>query len=113
VNGSAVAVLNLAVVSFAVLVVVACEPHEPVRRRGRHQREHAVSASTATPRVLVSELTDAQTKRTHLVTEQAFAAGCRTGRYQAICDDEVLAASLTTPGVGYCEACVALWRAAR
>jgi hypothetical protein len=65
------------------------------------------------PALLVAELTDARSKRTHLVIEQAFLAGCRAGRYQGICGDEVLAASLTTPGVGPCRACVALGRAAR
>jgi hypothetical protein len=72
-----------------------------------------VSAPVAAARVLLAELTDARSRRTHLVTEAAFAAGWRTGRYPAVCGNEVLAASLTTPGAGYCPACVALWRAAR
>jgi hypothetical protein len=47
-----------------------------------------VSASVAASRVLVAEVTDARSKRTHLVTEQAFLAGCRAGRYQGICGDD-------------------------
>jgi hypothetical protein len=72
-----------------------------------------VSAPVAAPRVLLAELTDARSGRTHLVTEAAFATGCRAGLYSAVCGDEVLAASLTTPGVGCCRRCAGLWRAVR
>lgn len=64
-----------------------------------------MSASAAPPRVLVVEVTDARTGRTHLVTEKSFAAGCRAGRYGAECGVEVLAASLTAPGIDRCRPC--------
>jgi hypothetical protein len=47
---------------------------------------------------------------THLVTDEAMAAGRRYGRYNAVCDGHVLAASLTMPESGRCRAC-RRWRA--
>lgn len=46
----------------------------------------------------------------HLVTDAAMAAGRRVGRYVAVCDAEVIAASLTMPESGHCRAC-RQWRA--
>lgn len=47
---------------------------------------------------------------THLVTEQAMVAGRRDGRYMAVCDAPVLAASLTMPESARCQKC-RRWRA--
>ncbi|MGH3939919.1 MAG: hypothetical protein ACRDTG_15070 [Pseudonocardiaceae bacterium] len=63
-------------------------------------------------RVPVVAITDAHTHSAHLITDEAFAAGCRAGRYLATCGAEVLTASLTTPERGYCESCTR-WRAAQ
>lgn len=41
----------------------------------------------------------------HLVAEDAMAAGGHAGRYLAVCGDQVLAASLTTPEGGCCRSC--------
>ncbi|MCA1672790.1 MAG: hypothetical protein LC799_11495 [Actinobacteria bacterium] len=46
----------------------------------------------------------------HLVTDEAMAAGRAAGRYLAVCDAVVLAASLTTPESGHCKKC-RRWRA--
>ncbi|MGH3815558.1 MAG: hypothetical protein ACRDUV_24425 [Pseudonocardiaceae bacterium] len=43
----------------------------------------------------------------HLVTDEAMAAGRAAGRYLAVCDAVVLAASLITPESGHCRKC---WR---
>jgi len=48
----------------------------------------------------------------HLVTENAMVAGRSAGRYLAVCDTQILAASLTTPEHGYCRLC-RRWRAGR
>ncbi len=48
----------------------------------------------------------------HLVTDQAMAAGRSAGRYMAVCDTEVIAASLTTPESEYCRRC-RRWRAGK
>jgi hypothetical protein len=71
-----------------------------------------VSAPVAVPRMLVAEVTDARTRRAHLVTERAFTAGCRVGRFVPVCGDEVLAASVATPDVGLCWGCRE-WMASR
>ncbi|MGQ0777300.1 MAG: hypothetical protein ACT4NY_23275 [Pseudonocardiales bacterium] len=63
-------------------------------------------------RVLVVAITDTRTRSAHLITDEAFAAGCRAGRYVAACGAEVFTASLTTPERGYCESCTR-WRAAQ
>jgi hypothetical protein len=60
------------------------------------------------PRVIA--MTDARTYRAHLVTDTAAAAGrAAVGRCVAVCGTVVLAASPTTPDVGFCRACVH-WR---
>lgn len=77
----------------------------------RHRR--TTPAKPAKPvRLPVVAIADARTRRAHLITDEAFTSGCRTGRYVAACGTEVLAASLTTPECGYCEPCTR-WRAAR
>jgi hypothetical protein len=51
-------------------------------------------------------MTDAPALRTHLVTDDAFAAGhAHAGRYVAVCGVVVLSASLTTPETSYCACC--------
>lgn len=62
-----------------------------------------MSALTRMPPVFA--VTDARTGSAHLVTEDAMAAGRRTGRYSAVCGVEVLAASMITPESGYCSSC--------
>lgn len=42
---------------------------------------------------------------THLVTDEAMTAGHRTGRYLALCGQQVLTASLTAPERTYCRTC--------
>jgi hypothetical protein len=51
-------------------------------------------------------ITDARTRRTHLVSDAASAAGRSSGRYEAACGVTVLAASLHEPDTGRCDACV-------
>ena len=74
----------------------------------RHRR-----ATPAKPvRIPVVAITDAHPRSAHLVTDEAFTAGCRAGRYLAACGAEVLTASLTTPERSHCKSC-ARWRAAQ
>ncbi|MCA1676996.1 MAG: hypothetical protein LC799_34070 [Actinobacteria bacterium] len=42
----------------------------------------------------------------HLVAEDRFTTGCRTGRFIALCGDEVLTASLATAERERCSKCV-------
>ncbi|MGH4012807.1 MAG: hypothetical protein ACRDSL_02475 [Pseudonocardiaceae bacterium] len=51
------------------------------------------------------ELVDARTGSAHLVRDDAFIVGRPAGRYLAVCDTVVLAASLTAPTVTYCRSC--------
>lgn len=53
----------------------------------------------------VVALVDARTGRTHLVRDDAVVAGRGAGRYVAVCEAVVLAASLTTPADTYCRRC--------
>ncbi|MGH7929731.1 MAG: hypothetical protein ACREQV_18265 [Candidatus Binatia bacterium] len=55
----------------------------------------------------VVALVDARTGRTHLVRDDAVVAGRGAGRYVAVCEAVVLAASLTAPGGKYCRSCAA------
>lgn len=76
------------------------------RRRRRAETDAGVPVET--PHAI--ELTDTRTLRTHLVTDDAFAAGrADAGRYVAVCGVVVLPASLTTPETSYCASC-AYWR---
>ena len=56
-------------------------------------------------KLALTAVTDARTHRAHLVTDDASAAGRRSGRYKALCGAIVLAASLTIPDRGRCDAC--------
>ncbi|HEX2298568.1 MAG TPA: hypothetical protein VHH34_08635 [Pseudonocardiaceae bacterium] len=56
------------------------------------------------PGVTLLEVTDTA-GTTHLVTDEAMAAGRAAGRYLARCDAVILAASLTTPESRPCRAC--------
>ena len=63
-------------------------------------------AHVATAPLLTIEMVDRRTEIAHRVTDEAFAAGRRDGgRYWAICDAQVLPASLTAPARGHCPAC--------
>ncbi|MGH4012431.1 MAG: hypothetical protein ACRDSL_00520 [Pseudonocardiaceae bacterium] len=70
---------------------------------------NAVAKNPVVPRVPLLAVTDIG-GTTHLVTEAAMAAGRPAGRYIAVCDTEVLAASLTAPESGHCRFCCR-WRA--
>lgn len=54
----------------------------------------------------VFPLIDARTGGVHLVTNDAVELGRRAGRYLAVCDTVLLAASLTAPPEAYCRSCV-------
>lgn len=56
------------------------------------------------PAVTLFTVTDTD-GMTHLVTEDAMAAGRPSGCYVAVCDSPILAASLTTPERSYCRSC--------
>lgn len=63
---------------------------------------------TARP-VALRAVTDVE-GMTHLVTDEAMAAGRRAGCYAAVCGAHVLAASLTVPDTSRCQDC-RTWRA--
>lgn len=65
-------------------------------RRGR-----AVTAS-----VLVQSMVDAVTLTEHLIDLDAMTAARSRGRYTALCDTEVLAASMTTQERDFCRECI-------
>ncbi|HET9254082.1 MAG TPA: hypothetical protein VFO16_02625 [Pseudonocardiaceae bacterium] len=50
-------------------------------------------------------ITDATTRVEHLMTDAMAAEHRHTGRYPALCGADVLAASLTDPGIGQCRHC--------
>lgn len=79
----------------------------------RHRRvgRAAISADLAVETSRVVAMTDARTRRAHLVTDAAVAAGRAdaAGRYVSVCGVVVLAASLTTLESSYCASC-AYWR---
>ncbi|MGH3796491.1 MAG: hypothetical protein ACRDSP_16560 [Pseudonocardiaceae bacterium] len=50
-------------------------------------------------------MTDTRTVVTHLVTDEAVAAGRRTGRYVGVCGVAVLPGSLTEGTDRYCRSC--------
>lgn len=73
---------------------------------GKHKRRAAsVPLVAARPRAIA--LTDALSHIAHRVTDDAAAAGRRSGggRYVAVCGIEVLPASLTTPERAHCSSC--------
>lgn len=67
---------------------------------GRHSKRvggpHVRIPAQRGPRPL--RITDARTHMEHLVTDESLAAHRHSGRYLALCETEVLAASLTDPG---------------
>lgn len=77
----------------------------------------AVHGRVMSSAMLVSPLwysvTDASTLSAHLVSEGALAAGRRAGRFQAVCGDTVLAASLTAQERTHCQLCAHLRRGAQ
>lgn len=78
--------------------------------RGRsrlHRGRESAAIGTATETGHVVALVDARTGRTHLVRDDALVAGRGAGRYVAVCEAVVLAASLTAPGDKYCKLCTA------
>ena len=78
------------------------------RHRKRGRATTGTSLAVETPHVI--PMVDARTRRAHLVTDDAVAAGrADAGRYAAVCGAVVLAASLTTPEASYCASC-AYWR---
>ncbi len=78
--------------------------------RHRRRRRAATSAGVAVDTSRVIAMTDARTRRAHLVTDAAVAAGraAAGGRYVAVCGAVVLAASLTTLETSRCASCASL-----
>lgn len=75
------------------------------RLRGRATTSAGVAVDTS-PAIA---MTDARSRRAHLVTDAAVAAGrADAGRYVAVCGTVMLPASLTTPETGHCASC-AYW----
>ena len=74
-------------------------------RRGRHRAARRGVGSVPVTKHAVFSVTDAHTGCEHLVTEDAIGVGRRSGRYAGVCGADVLAASLTAPGRGYCRSC--------
>jgi hypothetical protein len=74
---------------------------------GRHSIKRKKAERTARRRT--AEVVDARTLRAHLLTPDALAAGQHAGgRYIALCGQDVLPASLTEPGNGYCPSCISI-----
>lgn len=48
---------------------------------------------------------DGRTRLSHLVASQTAARHRHTGRYPALCGEQVIAASLTTEPMGACKKC--------
>jgi hypothetical protein len=72
-------------------------------------RLKARRAERAAPRHRTVELVDARTLRAHLLTPDALAAGRHaSGRYIALCGQDVLPASLVEPGRGRCSSCISI-----
>lgn len=77
----------------------------PGKHRLRGQR-----VERATPHRAV-EVVDACTLTVHFLTDDALAAGQRaSGRYVALCGQDVLPASLTESGYSRCTSCVSIPR---
>ncbi|MGH3887300.1 MAG: hypothetical protein ACRDSZ_12170 [Pseudonocardiaceae bacterium] len=80
----------------------------PPRHRRRGRAATGTGAAVDTSPVIT--MTDARTRRAHLVTDAAVAAGrADGGRYVAVCGIAVLPASLTTPETSHCVSCD-FWR---
>lgn len=89
-----------------MFVIGACRREGKVMV-GRHRRQrraaHSQVAALRRPRLV--RITDARTHTEHLVSETTLAARRHAGQFLAQCGAEVLAASLTAPGRGYCREC--------
>ena len=89
-----------------MFVIGACQREGKVIV-GKHRRQpHAAPSQVAAqrrPRLV--GITDARTHTEHLVSEATVAARRHAGQFLAQCGAEVLAASLTAPGRGYCREC--------
>lgn len=85
---------------------MSCTGPLRVRRGHRVVTESSATVSVmSTVQVLHIPIIDAHTSRAHLVTDEAMAAGRRLGRYVAVCETVVLAASLTADADTYCPLC--------
>jgi hypothetical protein len=74
---------------------------------GKHRLKHRRAEHTARHRTV--EVIDAHTLTTHVLTNDAFAAGrLPKGSYTALCGQDVLPASLVEPGRGRCASCVSV-----
>jgi hypothetical protein len=79
------------------------------RRRGRAATGAGAGVVVDASHVIV--MTDARTRRAHLVTDAAVAAGrADMGRYVAVCGTVVLPVSLTTLETSHCARCASLRR---
>lgn len=54
----------------------------------------------------LASLVDALTGIAHLVTDDEMSARVRTGRFRAICDEDVLVGSLLAPATRSCNDCL-------
>jgi hypothetical protein len=74
---------------------------------GKHRLRNRQVQRTSRPRVV--EVVDARTLTAHFLTLDAMAAGrLPQGRYIAVCDQDVLPASLVESGRTRCPSCVLL-----
>jgi hypothetical protein len=83
--------------------VVREEPPMPGKHRLKRRRaEHPARHRTV-------EVIDAHTLTTHVLINDAFAAGrLPKGRYIALCGQDVLPAGLVEPGRGRCSSCISI-----
>jgi hypothetical protein len=73
--------------------------------KGKHRRLRR-RARLAPRRPALVAWVDLRTRITHLLTPDAAAAGrAGGGRYLAVCGADVIPASITDPGNGYCQSC--------
>jgi hypothetical protein len=73
--------------------------------KGKHRRLRR-RARLALRRPALVAWVDLRTSITHLLTPDAAAAGrVGGGRYIALCGADVIPASMTEPGRGYCQSC--------
>ena len=71
---------------------------------GKHTRPRGRPPLALRPRLFA--WVDLRTSITHFLTPDAAAAGRRSaGRYIALCGEDLIPASMTEPGRGYCEPC--------
>jgi hypothetical protein len=81
---------------------VQCRRQRAYPYAGKHRR-----AVRARRRDHVTPIVDARALIARFLTDEAFAAGRRDGRYLALCGVDVLPAPLTVAEAHHCRGCVA------